>query len=165
LHGKCSKYRGFFALLGRKIALFGIDNFRKVFWTSRKRSRLVAGAYRLGDRADLLADYRLRWDIESLFDALKSRGFDLESTHLHHPERLERLLALLALAFGWAHRTGVWVAKHVRAPRLIAKYDRRAKSVFRLGLDALCQLLAAAALRPRDRRARFRLFARFLSCV
>jgi Transposase DDE domain len=126
---------------------------------------VVVGAYRRGERADLLADYRLRWGIESLFGALKSRGFDLESTHLHHPERLERLLALLALAFGWAHRTGLWVAEHVRAPRLIAKYGRRAKSLFRLGLDYLCQLLAPAALLSRDRRARFRLFARFLSCA
>jgi hypothetical protein len=126
---------------------------------------VVVGAYRRGDHADLLADYRLRWGIESLFGALKSRGFDLESTHLHHRERLERLLALLALAFGWAHRTGLWVAEHVRAPRLIAKYGRRAKSLFRLGLDSLCQLLAPAALLSRDRRARFRLFARFLSCA
>jgi hypothetical protein len=99
---------------------------------------VVAGAYRRGDRADLLADYRLRWGIESLFGALKSRGFDLESTHLRHSERLERLLALLALAFGWAHRTGLWVAEHVRAPRRIAKHGRRAKSPFRTGLDYLC---------------------------
>ena len=126
---------------------------------------VVVGAYRRSDRADLLADYRLRWAIESLFGALKSRGFDLESTHLHHRERLERLLALLALGFGWAHRTGLWVAEHVRAPRLIAKYGRRAKSLFRLGLDSLCQLLATAALRPRDRRTRFHLFATFLSCA
>jgi hypothetical protein len=126
---------------------------------------VVVGAYRRGESADLLADYRLRWGIESLFGALKSRGFDLESTHLHHPERLERLLALLALGFGWAHRTGVWVAERVRAPRFIAKHGRRAKSLFRLGLDCLCQLLAPAALKPRDRRARFRLFATFLSCA
>ena len=126
---------------------------------------VVVGAYRRGEQADLLADYRLRWGIESLFGALKSRGFDLESTHLHHRERLERLLALLALAFGWAHRTGLWVAEHVRAPRLIAKHGRRAKSLFRLGLDYLCQLLAPAAFLSRDCRARFRLFARFLSCA
>jgi hypothetical protein len=126
---------------------------------------VVVGAYRRGDRADLLADYRLRWGIESFFGALKSRDFDLESTHLHHSERLERLLALLALAFGWAHRTGVWVAEHVRTPRLIAKYGRRAKSLFRLGLDALCQLLAPGTLRLRDRHARFRRFAKFLSCA
>jgi hypothetical protein len=44
---------------------------------------IVVGAYRRCERVDLLADYRLRWGIESLFGAIKSRGFDLESTHLH----------------------------------------------------------------------------------
>ena len=57
------------------------------------------------------------------------------------------------------------MAEHVRAPRIIAKHGRRAKSLFRLGLDYLCQLLAPGALLSRDCRARFRLFARFLSCA
>ena len=50
--------------------------------------------------------YRRRWGIETLFGALKSRGFDLEATHLTHPNRLEKLFALLALAFAWSWRTG-----------------------------------------------------------
>ena len=44
-------------------------------------------------------EYKKRWGIETLFGALKSRGFNLEETHLKDPERLSRLLALLALAF------------------------------------------------------------------
>src|SRR5262245_6229338 len=46
--------------------------------------------------------------IESLFGALKSRGFNLEDTHLKDSERLSRLLALLALAFTWAFVVGLW---------------------------------------------------------
>jgi len=42
--------------------------------------------------------YRQRWSIETLFAALKSRGFDLEQTHLTTPGRIERLIGLLALA-------------------------------------------------------------------
>jgi len=49
-----------------------------------------------------LMDYRLRWGIETLFAALKSRGFNLESTHFCYAERLSKLMALLALAFCWA---------------------------------------------------------------
>jgi DDE family transposase len=45
--------------------------------------------------------YKKRWGIESLFEALKSRGFNLEDTRLKDSERLSRLLALLALAFTW----------------------------------------------------------------
>jgi hypothetical protein len=98
------------------------------------------------DPSDLLGDYRLRWGIETLFGALKSRGFDLEATHVvRYPERLERLVGLLAIAFTWAHCTGQWVAQHVQAPRFDARRGRRAKSLFRHGLDYLCHLLAPGA--------------------
>src|SRR5215813_12010052 len=39
-------------------------------------------------------EYQKRWGIETLFAALKSRGFNLEDTHIQDPERLSRLLAL-----------------------------------------------------------------------
>jgi len=53
-----------------------------------------------------LADYARRWEIESLFAALKKRGFRFEDTHLTDPRRIRRLIALLAIAFAWAHHTG-----------------------------------------------------------
>lgn len=37
---------------------------------------------------DLLTDYRCRWAIETLFQALKRRGFDLEATPVTNSERL-----------------------------------------------------------------------------
>lgn len=53
-----------------------------------------------------LADYARRWEIETLFAALKKRGFRFEDTHLTEPERISRLIALLAIAFAWAYHTG-----------------------------------------------------------
>lgn len=58
-----------------------------------------------------LSDYALRWSMERLFGALKSRGCDFEDTHLTDPERLSRLLALLPLATAWAVRTGQGLAQ------------------------------------------------------
>jgi hypothetical protein len=43
---------------------------------------------------------------QSLFAALKKRGFRFEDTHLTDPRRISRLIALLAIAFAWAHHTG-----------------------------------------------------------
>jgi len=54
------------------------------------------------------AEYKKRWGIETLFGALKSRGFNLEETKLQDPERISRLRALLALAFTWAFVVGQW---------------------------------------------------------
>jgi hypothetical protein len=37
---------------------------------------------------------------------LKSRGFNFEDTHLVAPERIAKLLDLLALVFAWTYQTG-----------------------------------------------------------
>ena len=55
-----------------------------------------------------LADSRVRRSTETLLAGLKSRGLQLEDTPLSDPARLSKRLAVLALAFAWAHRTGVW---------------------------------------------------------
>ena len=57
-------------------------------------------------QAEALDAYAGRWQVETLFGCLKSRGFNLEDPHLTHPERLAKLMGLLALAFAWTCRTG-----------------------------------------------------------
>lgn len=57
-------------------------------------------------QAEALDAYVGRWQVETLFGCLKSRGFNLEDTHLTHPERLAKLMGLLAMAFAWTCRTG-----------------------------------------------------------
>ena len=87
----------------------------------------------------LIQDYALRWGIETLFGIFKTRGFCLESTHFTDDERLSKLFALLTLALCWAMRTGLWL--HQWQPIAIKKHGRRAKSLFRLGLDYLRHLV------------------------
>lgn len=87
-----------------------------------------------------LTTYRERWQIENLFGALKSRGFDFEATHLADKERVARLVAVLAIAFVWAHLLGVWLDEHVQAIK-IKNHQRRAQSSFRYGLDYIREYL------------------------
>jgi hypothetical protein len=89
-----------------------------------------------------LAHYRRRWEIETLFAATKTRGFNFEDTHLIHPDRIGKLLAVLAVAFAFAHATGEWQAKH--RPIIIKTHKRRAQSIFRVGFDLLRKILLAA---------------------
>lgn len=84
--------------------------------------------------------YAKRWQIETLFGALKSRGFHFEQTHLREPERIEKLVALLAVAFTWAYLVGDWLDREVR-PIRAKSHGRRAKSLFRYGLDHLRSVL------------------------
>lgn len=82
-----------------------------------------------------IADYAMRWGIETLFGCFKTRGFCLESTHLQSSERLSKLLALLTLALCWAFASGLWLAQlHPLKPK---KHGYPPKSIFRLGFDFL----------------------------
>jgi hypothetical protein len=91
---------------------------------------------------EILSDYAQRWKIETLFGCLKSRGFCLEETHVTERERLEKLLALMTLAFCWAYRAGEWLAR--TDPIKIKKHGRLAKSLFRHGFDYLRRILCNA---------------------
>jgi hypothetical protein len=97
--------------------------------------------------------YAKRWEIETLFGCLKTRGFNFEDTHLTKYERINTLLVLLAIAFCWVHMVGEWL--HARMPIKIKKHGRRVKSIFRYGLDFLKNILFNIS-------ERFDLFAQML---
>lgn len=87
---------------------------------------------------EALTHYRRRWGIETLFGALKTRGFNLEDTRVTKEDRLQKLLALLALAFCWCHRVGLWL--HQQKAHKPKKHGRLPRSIFRRGLDCLRRL-------------------------
>ena len=61
-------------------------------------------------------DYGLRWGIEAMFSDFKTRGFGLEDSHLQRPDRMDRLILVMALALFWAVSTGMWDAVHHATP-------------------------------------------------
>lgn len=93
---------------------------------------------------EALTVYRERWRIETLFEKLKSHGFDLEGTRLRGQGKTERLLAALALAAAWCYGFGEW---HVGAvtPLKMKSHGRREKAIFRVGLDILRQVMSGCA--------------------
>lgn len=127
--------------------------------------RLASGEYVIvvspqsAERA--LCDYARRWEIETLFGCLKSRGFRLEETHVTDPERLKKLLALLALAFCWAVVVGEWLV--AQKPLTVKKHGRLCKSVFRHGLDHLRRILCN--LQSLTQQIAFRRVIQLLSCT
>ena len=97
---------------------------------------------------EALADYKKRWEIETLFGCLKSRGFDFEATHITAPERIKKMVALLSVAFCWCHLTGEW--KNKRKPIAKKKHGRKAMSLFRYGLDALRETILGSGCNAYD---------------
>ena len=61
-------------------------------------------------------DYSSRWAIEPMFSDFKSRGFGVEDTQILHPDRLARLLLVMALALYCAVSTGQWDAENHPTP-------------------------------------------------
>jgi len=61
-------------------------------------------------------DYSARWAIEPMFSDFKSRGFGVEDTQIQHPDRLARLLLVMALAIYTAVSTGRWDAETNSTP-------------------------------------------------
>lgn len=83
--------------------------------------------------------YGRRWQIETLFGAFKSRGFDLEGCGLTHHHRICRLLFILSMSLIWALETGQWLLKagHKIPTRQVRKRCQTLLSLFRHGLDEL----------------------------
>src|SRR4051794_30091364 len=61
-----------------------------------------------------LAHYSERWQIETMFKAFKTNGFNLEDTHLRDPDRIDKLLIVVSMAFSWAYKIGIYVHEHVK---------------------------------------------------
>ncbi len=61
-------------------------------------------------------DYGLRWGIEGMFSVFKTRSFGLEHTQIRYPQRLARLILVMALALYWAVSTGMWDAANNSVP-------------------------------------------------
>ena len=132
----------------------------KVFFASKviqSKGRRDSNLYIVSNRfsgKEALALYRKRWGIEQLFSHLKKRGFDLEATHMTAPAKLEKLFALVTLAFLFSFAWGC----HLRSTRNVTKAMKR-KSLFRQGLEDILRLLTNPHLPTEE----FRDFVRWLN--
>lgn len=108
--------------------------------TKTKEGELLVLACNI-DPDKALPRYAQRWQIETLFSALKTRGFNLEDTHMLQTQRFNVLLALLAIAFTWAHLVGEWC--YQQRPLKLKAHGYLPKSYFKRGLDTLRSAILA----------------------
>ncbi len=87
----------------------------------------------------ILVEYKRRWMIETLFQNLKGRGFEMEETHLTQASKIDKLFGVLALGVAWAIKTGE--AESLENPIEIKNNGRPQQSWFRLGCDVLKEVL------------------------
>jgi hypothetical protein len=84
----------------------------------------------------LFAHYRHRWSIETFFQSLKKRGFNLEETHLKELNRLKKLMAMVSMAFVFCWQVGYYFHQH-RSSIPVKSNGYKSNSFFRKGLNLL----------------------------
>jgi len=80
--------------------------------------------------------YQKRFRIETFFSDQKSRGFNIQKSHIEDPQRLSRLLIATCLAYIWIVYLGS-VCKFDGWQAIIHRRNRCDLSLFRLGLQLL----------------------------
>ena len=100
---------------------------------SKKKRKDILAILTNTRACEALEAYRNRWSIEVLFENMKTRGFNLEDTHLKDPTRLRKLFALCAIAFSVSFAVGLALDKIKPIP--IKNHGYKANSFFRHGLN------------------------------
>ena len=94
---------------------------------------------------DPVAIYSQRWEIETMFRAFKSAGFDCEATHISDDLRLDTLMQVVSIAFCLAYQVGEIIA--LEQPPIVKTHGHREKSIFRIGMDEIMMILQNIAIK------------------
>lgn len=129
------------SVFGMDIELFG----QKVYLAGSRSERgelMIVATNNCHHLRNAIAIYLRRWEIETLFSCLKSKGFCFEDTNLTYLDRIEKMMALLAIGFCWAHKVGEWRAE--KRPIRFSKHGNQIRpqnSFFRYGLDFIREVI------------------------
>lgn len=88
----------------------------------------------------LIRAYEKRFWIEETFRDFKSYGFNYDKTGLRDPDRLDRLVLIIALACWWAMSLGIWLDR-LGLRRSVDRVKQPRLSLFQLGLRFINRLL------------------------
>lgn len=108
-----------------------IETNLSAYWNKKEEEALlvISDLPACGKR---LAEYKLRWRVESTFQDLKSRGWDWEESHVRRLDRVDRMLLVLFLLVWWLAHLAASCIRHGRRDRY-DRHDRRDKGIFRIG--------------------------------
>lgn len=95
----------------------------------------------VSDAEEIEAVYKKPYWIEEMFSDHKRRGLNLEATRLTDPERLERLLTAVALAYLWIMEVGAMVVNQGRWRQVDNRGASRSVSLCQIGLRWLTEVL------------------------
>lgn len=125
-----------------KVEIFGYElglSLKRLEISKKGKQKEILAIVTNKIASQALSNYRSRWSIEVLFESLKTRGFNLEDTHLKDPTRLRKLFALVSIAFTLCFLVGLALDR--KKPIPVKSHGYKAKSFFRNGLDFMRKAL------------------------
>jgi transposase len=133
----CSLSPGEVVNLRRKIG--ACKSVRSITAIRNNKGELIALVHSDGLK-DSISLYSERWQIERMFKAFKSSGFNSEATHITNYDRLTTIMSVMAIAFSLSYKAGE--IENELSPIEIKKHGYMARSIFRHGLAKLCKIFA-----------------------
>ena len=103
-----------------------------VLWWQKKYKEPIYLLTTINLAAEATYWYKKRFQIETMFSDKKSRGFNLQKTHISDPKRIDRLLIAAALAYIFIIYFGVYAVKN-GFEKIIHRTDRCDLSLCQLG--------------------------------
>lgn len=129
----------FASLKKNKIRTLQVNMWGKMRKISAKRlddgSLLILTTNLLLSGEALCNLYKQRWAIETIFKALKTKGFNIEDSHMVNLEKLAKLFFVATLAAIIAIKSGL--IRHQKKPIIVKNHRRSLFSFFSYGLDYL----------------------------
>lgn len=112
-------------------------NTRVRIYAVRRRTRgenslLILATPKDSDFTDKV--YRLRWQTETAFRAMKTAGFNIEETHLPLKKRFPNMLTIILIAYACTFIDGLIKCRQKSIP-VMKSNGRRRFSIFSWGLD------------------------------
>ena len=92
--------------------------------------------------------YERRFWIEEMFSDHKSRGLNLERTRITDPNRLERLVVAMTIAYLWIMEIGALMLRQGKCKKVDNKGAQRSVSICQIGLRWLRELFHEGVLPP-----------------
>ena len=100
------------------------------------------------ERQESLRVYERRFWIEEMFSDHKSRGLNLERTRIKEPERLERLVVAMTIAYLWIMEIGAMMLDREKCKKVDNKGAQRSVSICQIGLRWLREMWHEGVLPP-----------------
>jgi Transposase DDE domain len=105
--------------------------------------------------------YRKRWSIEVFFQNIKTRGFNLEDTHLQNLYRIRKLIAMVSIAYAFCVSLGIYINQKVKKIKVnVDKY--KVNSFFRTGMNMIVENFRKPEMIERNLTPFFKIIARFI---